>query len=44
MLMVSGNTVGAWALLVMAVMGWVGSWMEAVGREHEEHSQEGLAT
>ena len=32
MLLVGGNTVGAWVLLVIAIMGWVG--MEVVGREH----------
>ena len=36
------NTVGAWVLLVMAIVGWVG--MEVVGRERVGHSQEGLAT
>ena len=36
MLVVGGNTVGAWVLLVVAIMGWVG--MEVVDRE-----QEGLA-
>ena len=42
MLVVGGNTVGVWALLVIAIMGWVG--MEVVGREHVGHRQEGVAT
>ena len=41
-LVVGGNTVGAWVLLVIATMGWVG--MEVVGREHAAHNQVGLAT
>ena len=41
-LVVGDNTVGEWALLVIAIMGWVG--IELVGREHAGHSQEGLAT
>ena len=40
MLVVGGNTVGAWVLLVIAIMGWV--WMEADGRQHARHSQEGI--
>ena len=39
---VSDNTFGAWVLLIIAIMGWVG--MEVVEREHAGHSQEGLAT
>ena len=39
---VGGKAVGAWVLLVMCIMGWVG--MGVVGREHAGHSQEGLAT
>ena len=35
MLVVGGNTVGAWVLLVIAVMGWVWVGMKVVGREHE---------
>ena len=42
MLAVGGNAVGAWVLLVIAIIGLVG--MDAVGKEHAEHSQEGLAT
>ena len=42
MLVVGGNTVGAWVLFVIDIMGWVG--MEVVRREHAGHSQEGLAT
>ena len=41
MLVESGNTVGAWALLLTAIMGWVG--MEVDGREHEGHSHDGMA-
>ena len=37
--MVVGNTVVAWMLLVIATMGLVG--MEAAGREQAAHSQEG---
>ena len=40
MFVVGGNTVGAWVLLVIAIMGWVG--MEVVGREQEGHSLEGV--
>ena len=40
MLVVGGKTVGAWVLLVIAIMGWVG--MKVVGREHVGHSQEAL--
>ena len=36
-----GNTVGAWVLLIIAILGWVGAWMEVVGREHVGHNQEG---
>ena len=41
---VSGGVIAiyAWMLLVIATIGLVG--MEIVGREHEGHSQEGLAT
>ena len=42
LLVVVGNAVGAWVLLVIAIMGWV--WMVVVGRAHAGHSQEGLAT
>ena len=42
MLVVGGKTVGVLVLLVIAITGWV--WIEAVGREHAGHSQEGLAT
>ena len=42
MLVVGGNRVGEWVLLVIAIMGWVG--MEVVGREHLGHIQEGLVT
>ena len=42
MLVLGGNTVGAWLLLVMAIMGWVG--MEVDVREHVGRNQEGLAT
>ena len=42
MLMVGGNAVGAWVLLVIAIMDWVG--MEVVGGELAGHSQVGLAT
>ena len=42
MLVVGGNTVGAWVLLVIAIMGLVG--MEVVGKDHAGHSQEGLTT
>ena len=41
-LVVGGNTVGAWVLLVIVMMGWVG--MEVVGREHAGHSLEVLST
>ena len=41
-LLVGCSAVGAWVLLVMTIMGWVG--MEVVGREHAGHSQDGLAT
>ena len=34
MLVVGGNTVGAWALLVMAIMNCVVEGMEVVGRYH----------
>ena len=37
MLVVGGNTVGAWVLLVIAIKGWVGT--EVVGRGHVGHSQ-----
>ena len=42
MLMVGGSTVGAWVLLVMAIMGRV--WMEVDGRGNVGHIQEGLTT
>ena len=42
MLVVGGNAVGAWMLLVIAILGLVG--MEVVGREHSGHRHEGLAT
>ena len=42
MLVVGGNTVGSWVLLVIVIMGWVG--MEVVGREHAGHILEGFAT
>ena len=38
---VIGNSVGAWMLLVIAIMDWVG--VEVVGREHAGHSHEALA-
>ena len=38
---VGSDTVGAWVLFVMAILGWVGVWMEIVGGEHRGHSQEG---
>ena len=41
-LVVGDYTVGAWVLLVMAIMGLV--WMEVVGRERVGRSQKGLAT
>ena len=41
MSVVCGSTVGAWVLLVIAIMGWVG--VEVVGREHVGHCKEGLA-
>ena len=41
MQVVGGNTVGAWVLLVIAIMVWVG--MEEVGSEHAGHSQESLS-
>ena len=44
MLVVCGNTFGAWVLLVIAIMCRVGIWMEVVGREHKAHSQEGLSS
>ena len=31
---VGGNTVGAWVLLGIAIMGWAGVWMKIAGREH----------
>ena len=42
MLVVDGSTVGAWVLLVIGIMGWVG--MEVVGRKHAGHCKDGLAT
>ena len=36
MLVVGGNTVGGWVLLVVAIVGWAG--MKVVGREHAWHS------
>ena len=42
MFVVGGYTFGAWVLLVIAILGLVG--IEVVGREHEGHSQEWLAT
>ena len=41
-LVVGGNTDGAWVLLVVAIMGWVG--MEVVGRENVGYRQDELAT
>ena len=42
MLVVGGNTVGAWVLLVIAIMGLVAVGL--VGRERMGHSQKGLTT
>ena len=42
MLAAGGNAVGAWVLLDIAIMGWVG--MEIIGRDHAGHSLEVLAT
>ena len=39
---VGGNTVGAWVLFFIAIMGWIG--MEVISREHTGHRQVGLAT
>ena len=41
-LVMGGDTVEAWVLLVMSILGWVG--MEVVGGEHTGHIKEGLAT
>ena len=43
-LVVGGDTVGAWVLLVIAVVGWVGVGMEVVGVEHVWHCVAGLDT
>ena len=42
-LVVGGSTVDAWALLVIAVMGWVGLVMVVVGKEHEGYSHDRFA-
>ena len=42
MLVVGGNAVETWVLLVIAIKGKLG--MEIVGRVHAGRSQEGLAT
>ena len=39
--MVDANTVGAWACLVIAIIGWLGVGMEAVGREHAGTARRG---
>ena len=41
MVVVGGNTVGTWVLLVIAIMGWVVVGMEVIGREHAGQSHEG---
>ena len=40
MLVAGGNTVDAWVLLVIAMVGWVGAGMVVVGREHVRHPEE----
>ena len=37
------NTVGAWVLLAIAIVGWLGVRMEVAGRQHVGQSKEGLA-
>ena len=39
-----GDTVGAWAMPVIAIIGWVDVRMEVVGEEHDGHTHDGLTT
>ena len=43
-LVVGGNTVGAWVWLSMAIMGWAEVGMEVIGREYMGHRYYRLAT